>query len=251
MSTGYDVLSLLQAGFQDALEAGDRAPSAAFSFSGTQQEGSAIAFDASASSDPDLGRTDLGRAESLSYAWQFGDGTTATGQTASHAYTNDGSFIVTLTVSDAFGWQKTTTRTVAIANVAPAVSLSATSPVSILSGDAVSVAGSFTDPGSDAPWQSVLAWGDRPRRRERRAVARGERGAPAGDGYRHAELDPDDRSGRRHQGDAVLRQPHGRDAARSLHRPRRRGRGEREEGKGQRRCGRTEHHAAIRPPGAR
>ena len=86
-STGYDVLSLLQANFQDALEAGDRSPTAAFSFSGTQQEGSAIAFDASASTDPDLGRTDLGRTESLSYAWQFGDGTTATGQTPSHTFT--------------------------------------------------------------------------------------------------------------------------------------------------------------------
>jgi len=159
-STGYDVLSLLQTNFQGALEAGDRSPTAAFSFSGTQQEGSAIAFDASASTDPDLGRTDLGRTESLSYAWQFGDGTTATGQTPSHTFSNDGNFTVTLTVSDAFGWQKTLTRTVTIANVAPSVTLSATSPVSILSGDAVSVAGSFTDPGNDAPWQSVIAWGN-------------------------------------------------------------------------------------------
>jgi PKD repeat protein len=159
-STGYDILSLLQTGFQDALEAGDRSPTAAFSFSGTQKEGSAIAFDASASTDPDLGRTDLGRTESLSYAWQFGDGTTVTGQTTSHTFTNDGNFSVTLTVSDAFGWQKTLSRTVTIANVAPSVSLSATSPLSILSGDAVSVAGSFTDPGNDAPWQSVIAWGN-------------------------------------------------------------------------------------------
>jgi DNA/RNA endonuclease G (NUC1) len=159
-STGYDFLSLLQSGFQDALEAGDRAPTAAFAFSGTQQEGSAIAFDASASTDPDLGRTDLGRTESLSYAWQFGDGTTGSGVTPSHTFTNDGTFTVTLTVSDAFGWQKTLSQTVAIANVAPSVTLSATSPVSILSGDAVSVAGSFTDPGNDAPWQSVIAWGN-------------------------------------------------------------------------------------------
>jgi DNA/RNA endonuclease G (NUC1) len=159
-STGYDILSLLQTGFQDALEAGDRSPTAAFSFSGAQKEGSAITFDASPSTDPDLGRTDLGRTESLSYAWQFGDGTTATGQTPSHTFTNDGTFTVTLTVSDAFGWQKTLSRTVTIANVAPAVTLSATSPLSILSGDAVSVAGSFTDPGNDAPWQSVIAWGN-------------------------------------------------------------------------------------------
>jgi hypothetical protein len=158
-STGYDVLSLLQSSFQDALEAGDRSPAADFSFSGTQKEGSAIAFDASASTDPDLGRTDLGRTESLTYAWQFGDGSAATGRTLSHTYADDGSYTVTLTVSDAFGWQKTTSRTVAISNVAPSVSLSATTPLSILSGDAVSVAGSFTDPGSDAPWSSVLDWG--------------------------------------------------------------------------------------------
>jgi DNA/RNA endonuclease G (NUC1) len=159
-STGYDVLSLLQSNFQDALEAGDRAPSAAFSFTGTQKEGSPIAFDASTSTDPDVGRTDLGRTESLSYAWQFGDGSTATGATPSHTFTNDGDFAVTLTVSDAFGWQKTLTRTVTIANVAPSVTLAATSPTSILSGDAVSVAGSFTDPGNDAPWQTVIAWGN-------------------------------------------------------------------------------------------
>jgi hypothetical protein len=159
-STGYDVLSLLQTSFQDALEAGDRSPVAAFSFSGTQNEGSALTFDASASTDPDLGRTDLGRTESLSYAWQFGDGSSATGQTPSHTFADDGSYAVSLTVSDAFGWQKTTSRSVTIANVAPSVSLSATSPLSILSGDAVSVAGSFTDPGSDAPWQSVITWGN-------------------------------------------------------------------------------------------
>ncbi len=158
-STGYDILSLLQTGFQDALEAGDRSPTADFSFSGTQKEGSAIDFDGSASTDPDLGRTDLGRTESLTYAWTFGDGSAATGKTQSHTYTDDGIYTVTLTVSDAFGWQKTTSRTVAISNVAPSVSLSATSPLSILSGDAVSVAGSFTDPGSDAPWSSVLDWG--------------------------------------------------------------------------------------------
>jgi chitodextrinase len=159
-STGYDILSLLQTSFQDALEAGDRSPTADFAVAGTPREGSSIGFDASASTDPDLGRTDLGRTESLTYAWQFGDGGTATGRTASHTFADDGSYTATLTVSDAFGWQKTTSHTVAISNVAPSVSLSATTPLSILSGDAVSVAGSFTDPGSDAPWRSVLDWGN-------------------------------------------------------------------------------------------
>ena len=46
---------------------------AQFSTSGTANEGSSLTFDASASTDPDLGRTDLGRTEALTYT-----GTSAT-----------------------------------------------------------------------------------------------------------------------------------------------------------------------------
>ncbi|MEY2527462.1 MAG: uncharacterized protein QOE73_2233, partial [Verrucomicrobiota bacterium] len=59
-STGYDFLSLVPVAFQDALEAGDRAPIAQFAVSGTLNEGAPITFDASATTDPDLGRIDLG-----------------------------------------------------------------------------------------------------------------------------------------------------------------------------------------------
>jgi len=51
-----------------------------------------ISFDASGSHDPDGTIT--------SYAWDFGDGTTRTGVTVSHAYSTAGSFTVTLTVTD-------------------------------------------------------------------------------------------------------------------------------------------------------
>ncbi|HTF97774.1 MAG TPA: glycosyl hydrolase [Cellvibrio sp.] len=48
--------------------------------------------------------------EALTYSWDFGDGTTGTGATANHTYTSDGSYHVTLTVSD--GELSSTAKTV-------------------------------------------------------------------------------------------------------------------------------------------
>jgi PKD repeat protein len=55
------------------------------------QAGTAFSFSASASDDD---------GDSLTYAWNFGDGGTATGVTASHVYSTPGAFNVTVTVSD-------------------------------------------------------------------------------------------------------------------------------------------------------
>ena len=44
-----------------------------------------------------------------SYAWNFGDGETATGATTQHTYTSAGTYTVTLTVTDAYGNQDTDT----------------------------------------------------------------------------------------------------------------------------------------------
>lgn len=48
--------------------------------------------------------------DALTYSWDFGDGTTGTGATANHTYTSEGSYHVTLTVSD--GELNSTAKTV-------------------------------------------------------------------------------------------------------------------------------------------
>ena len=67
------------------------APTASFTFTCTNR---ACSFDAHASSDD---------VSIVSYAWDFGDGTTGSGVTASHTYTNAGNYTVTLTVTDNVG----------------------------------------------------------------------------------------------------------------------------------------------------
>lgn len=161
LSTGLNVLSLLPLAFQTAIEAGDRPPTASFTVSGQQIEAGGLVFDASASTDPDLGRLDLGRTESLTYLWNFGDGGPSvlamSGIPLSKTFANNGTFTVTLTVTDAFGWQKTSSRTVTIGNVAPEIA--AFTGATILQGETYTTAGSFTDPGADA-WVASVNYGD-------------------------------------------------------------------------------------------
>ncbi|MGV8858333.1 PKD domain-containing protein [Rhodoglobus sp.] len=67
--------------------------------------GLAASFNASGSSDPD--------GTIASYAWNFGDGQTGTGATASHSYATAGSYTATLTVTDNQGATTAVTHQVA------------------------------------------------------------------------------------------------------------------------------------------
>lgn len=68
-----------------------------------------VSFDASTSSDEDGG--------DLSYAWDFGDGTTAIGVAADHEFTAEGQYVVTLTVTDEGGRTGTATKTIRVESV--------------------------------------------------------------------------------------------------------------------------------------
>ena len=82
-------------------------PTASFSYSPSNpKEGETVSFDASASLDTD------GTVQS--YEWNFGDGTTATGETATHSYGSAGKYVVTLTVMDDRGATNTTEKTVEV-----------------------------------------------------------------------------------------------------------------------------------------
>jgi len=82
------------------------APTASFTSSTTDL---AVALDGSGSTDPD--------GTVAGWSWAFGDGTTGTGRTASHAYPAAGTYAVTLTVTDDDG--ATATRTAQVTVTAP------------------------------------------------------------------------------------------------------------------------------------
>lgn len=69
-------------------------------------EGLSVSVDGSDSLDPD--------GSIASYAWEFGDDTTASGATASHTFASEGTYTVTLTVTDDDGAEHTTSQPVTV-----------------------------------------------------------------------------------------------------------------------------------------
>ena len=96
------------------------------------------------------GSTSQGSAGSTitEYKWDFGDGTTDSGVSKSHAYTKAGTYTVKLTVKDDMGETNTAQVSVTIQNQDPVAAFSF-SPQSAKTGDTITFTDSSTDPDGD------------------------------------------------------------------------------------------------------
>jgi len=97
------------------LNAVNDAPVAVAGPDGQNGEGGMATFSASGSFDVD--------GDNLTYVWDFGDGDTASGFTVQHAHADQGTYIVTLTVSDGVT-SSTDTMVMTVLNGAPLATLS-------------------------------------------------------------------------------------------------------------------------------
>ena len=106
--------------------------------------GETITFDGSGSYDPDGSIT--------SYSWTFGDGGTESGKNPSHTYTTQGTFTVTLKVTDNNGATDTDTAKVTIGGNKSPVANFTYSPVSPTDLDTITFTDTSTDDGQIINW---------------------------------------------------------------------------------------------------
>jgi DNA/RNA endonuclease G (NUC1) len=147
--TGYDLLALLPDDVEGAVESHTQPPLAAVSGPANLDEGTAGTFSAAASVDPN--------GNIVAFAWNFGDGSSASGESVSHVFAQDGVYLVTVTTTDNDGLTDTAALSVTVDNVAP--ELGDFDDATLEAGDTYTVEGTFADPGADA-WVATVNWGD-------------------------------------------------------------------------------------------
>src|SRR5205814_2372776 len=114
-------------------------------------EGSAVSFTGSAS----------GGVSPYSYVWSFGDGTSTSGTlNPTHTYPDNGTFSVTLAVTDAAGTTSQSSTSVAVSNVAPSSPSLSLTATAINENGSTTLSGSFTDPGTADSHTVTIVWGD-------------------------------------------------------------------------------------------
>jgi endonuclease G len=109
-SSGYDLLALLPDDVEDAVESNTQPPIAALGGPASLDAGVAGAFSAAGSLVPN--------GSISTYAWDFGDGATASGADVTHAFAQPGLYDVRVTVTDNDGLTDSETLRVSVAGVA-------------------------------------------------------------------------------------------------------------------------------------
>ncbi len=115
----------------------------------------AVNFSSAGTFDPD--------AQSLSYNWDFGDGNSSTDPNPAYIYNANGSFLVTLTVTDTLGAIGTDTLTITVGNQEPVADIT-TPPNGFMynTGDTINFSGTGTDAedgnlsGASLQWDVLL-----------------------------------------------------------------------------------------------
>lgn len=92
--------------------------------------------------------TDPGSADTLSYGWDFGDGSSASGSTVTHTFADDGTYMVACTVTDDDGASTSSSTAAVVANQAP-VLLTMSGAMIGDEGDSFSMSATASDPGAD------------------------------------------------------------------------------------------------------
>jgi PKD repeat protein len=80
------------------------------------------------------------------YSWNFGDGASGSGRTASHAFNSPGTYIVTLTIADQYNRTASTSQTIDVAGGAAPTAAFVTSPTSPRVGENVNFNASTSRP---------------------------------------------------------------------------------------------------------
>ena len=146
--TGYDLLALLPDRIERAVESNTRPPLAALDGPYSAAEGDAVTLSAAASTATN---------GALTYAWDFGDGTSGAGAATSHTYAQDGGYTVRLIVTDEQSLADTVVTEARVSNAAPAIG--ALPLTALLPGELLTTEGSFTDPGADS-WTATVDYQD-------------------------------------------------------------------------------------------
>ncbi len=109
-----------------------------------------VSLSAAGSYDPDT--------DPLTYAWDFGDGATASGITAEHTYVANQSFVVTLSVSDGIT-TTTASQTILVGNAPPVATILSPAPGTTFSvDDTVSFSGQAMDAEDGSLGGTQLRW---------------------------------------------------------------------------------------------